>query len=163
MEKQASAHDGSHDFDFLVGSWQVQNRRLLKRLEGCDRWESFQATSVCRAILGGLGNEDEFLTDHWHGFIGMSLRFFDPMALKWSIYWVDNNAGIVQPPVVGAFSGGRGEFYGPDEFGGRPIVVRFIWSEIAASSAHWEQAFSPDDGQSWETNWTMNLKRDGEG
>jgi hypothetical protein len=26
-------------------------------------------------------------------------------------------------------------------------------------SAHWDQAFSPDGGQSWETNWTTDFTR----
>jgi hypothetical protein len=37
--------------------------------------------------------------------------------------------------------------------------VRYIWSRITPNSAHWEQAFSPDAGKSWETNWEMQLKR----
>ena len=42
---------------------------------------------------------------------------------------------------------------------GKPIKVRFTWSRITASSAHWEQAFSPDGGTTWETNWRMDLAR----
>ena len=37
--------------------------------------------------------------------------------------------------------------------------VRYVWSEITPSSARWEQAFSVDDGETWETNWIMELAR----
>ena len=36
-----------------------------------------------------------------------------------------------------------------------------LWSNITANSAHWEQAFSPDGGQSWEVNWITDFKRPG--
>jgi hypothetical protein len=43
--------------------------------------------------------------------------------------------------------------------GGRPIMVRFVWSDIAEKSARWQQAFSDDAGKTWETNWTMDFRR----
>jgi hypothetical protein len=61
--------------------------------------------------------------------------------------------------MVGKFSDSRGLFYGDDMFEGRPIRVRFIWSPMMASACSWEQAFSVDGGQSWETNWIMAFSR----
>jgi hypothetical protein len=62
-------------------------------------------------------------------------------------------------PVHGGFKNGVGEFIYDDTFNGRPIKVRFRWTNITATSAHREQAFSPDDGKTWETNWTMEFTR----
>jgi hypothetical protein len=146
------------DFDFLPGEWLVHNRRLRERLVGSDEWEEFEATSVARHILGGCGNEDEFRTDHDGGFVGMSFRFFDPETRQWSIYWADSRRpGLLDPPVIGSFSGDVGVFEGDDTFKGRPIRVRFIWSGLTTSTPRWEQAFSDDDGETWETNWVMRL------
>ena len=148
----------ARDFDFLFGSWHVRNLWLRKRLVGSNDWEEFQATSVARPLLDGMGNEDEFRTDHDGGFIGMSFRFFDPIRRRWSIYWADSRrSGELDPPVFGTFSGDIGVFEGEDEFEGRPIRVRFIWSGTRTRTPRWEQAFSADDGETWETNWIMDF------
>jgi hypothetical protein len=148
----------AHDFDFFMGSWKVHNRVLRKRLAGCGEWDEFEATSVARTMLDGLANEDEFRTDFCGGFIGMSFRFYDPKTDLWSIYWADSRrSGALDPPVYGSFAGDRGVFLGEDTFEGRPILVRFIWSEINSGTPRWEQAFSEDDGDTWETNWVMEF------
>lgn len=156
----ADREDGRHDFDFLFGKWRVQNRRLAARLAGSTEWLEFEATNDCHPNLGGLANEDEFRTDYWEDFRGMSFRFFDPAQKTWSIFWADNRTGALQPPVVGSFEGDRGVFLGPDVFDGKPILVRFLWSKRAEHGPRWEQAFSEDDGATWETNWIMDFSRD---
>ena len=148
----------ARDFDFWLGSWDVANRRLKRRLAGSDDWEEFAATSVARPILDGLGNEDVFTTDHDGGFVGMSFRFFDPERRRWSIYWADSRRpGELDPPVVGRFDGDVGVFQGEDVFKGRPILVRFTWSGVTTTTPRWEQAFSDDGGRTWETNWVMEF------
>ena len=42
---------------------------------------------------------------------------------------------------------------------GRPILVRFLWSDITKTTCRWEQAFSVDDGATWEVNWIMESTR----
>ena len=59
--------DGRADFDFLVGSWKVHNRRLRERLKGSNSWEEFEGASVARKILGRLGNIDEITLDRASG------------------------------------------------------------------------------------------------
>jgi len=160
MDNVMQAEPSSRDFDFWVGRWNVHNRRLRRRLAGADEWDEFEATVVARPILGGMGNEDEFRTDYDGGFIGMSFRFFDPAKKRWSIYWADTRrCGELDPPVFGSFSGDTGVFEGMDVFEGRPILVRFTWSGITTPTLRWEQAFSDDGGESWETNWIMELAR----
>jgi hypothetical protein len=61
--------------------------------------------------------------------------------------------------MIGGFENRRGEFYAQEPFEGKQIFSRFIWSEITATSCRWEQAFSPDGGKTWETNWIMEFVR----
>ncbi|HAT29466.1 MAG TPA: hypothetical protein DCW29_01025 [Janthinobacterium sp.] len=159
-------HDGSHDFDFLAGHWRISNRRLLKRLQDNDEWESFDATQHNLALPGGIGNYDDFIAETWRpGYVGMSLRLFSPQTRLWSIYWLDNKtagldaAGVLMPPVVGKFENGIGVFECNDMLDGKPIRVRYTWSDIGADSARWEQAMSADGGRSWEMNWRMLMQR----
>jgi hypothetical protein len=160
MGTASEVQSTARDFDFWIGSWKVRNRRLRRRLAGSHDWDVFDATSVARPLLDGLGNEDEFRTDFDGGFIGMSFRFFDPETKEWWIYWADTRRpGELDPPVIGSFEGDVGVFEGEDTFEGRPILVRFIWSGVATPTPRWEQAFSEDDGESWETNWIMDFTR----
>jgi hypothetical protein len=159
MTEAVEIADGRHDFDFWAGSWRIHNRRLRARLAGSAEWDEFEARGTTWPILDGLGNRDEFRTDFWPDFVGMTFRFFDPVTRQWSIYWADSKHGTLEPPVVGSFAGDVGTFYGDDVFQGRPIRVRFIWTRGA--SPRWEQAFSTDGGKTWETNWTMDMTREG--
>lgn len=159
-----SGHDGRHDFDFLHGQWRIRNERLAQRLAGSTDWEIFGATQLCQPLLGGLGNVDDFVSEWTRPgadgrFIGMTLRLFNPEARQWSIYWAGNHDGVLEPPMVGAFERGIGTFHGDAEHEGRPIRVRFIWNQLSANTAHWQQAFSSDGGASWETNWHMWFRR----
>jgi hypothetical protein len=152
--------NGARDFDFWMGGWKVHNRYLRERLKGSTDWVEFESTVVARPLLDGFGNEDEFRTDYEGGFIGMSFRFFDPATGRWSIYWADTRRpGLLDPPVIGWFSGDVGIFEGADSLEGRPIRVRFTWSEVTTPTPRWEQAFSDDDGETWEVNWVMDFTR----
>jgi hypothetical protein len=149
------------DFDFFMGIWKCRHRFLVKRLADCHDWVEFDGCCAARKILGGWGNSDECRIDlPGDCYNGLSLRTWDPRKGKWSIYWFDSRyPGRVAPPVRGGFDKGIGVFYGDDELGGRAIRVRYLWSRITGQSARWEQAFSPDEGNSWETNWYMDFTR----
>jgi len=146
------------DFDFLVGSWKVTHRRLAQRLTGHTDWVESTATARCWNVFDGMGNVDEIRIPGRP--TGMSVRIYDETTKQWSIHWAVAGSGLLGPPVVGSFTDGRGEFTGEDTHDGRPIRVRFIWSDITEKSARWEQAFSMDDGVTWEVNWVMSFTRD---
>lgn len=147
-----------NDFDFLVGKWRVHNRKLRERLKGSSEWIEFEATHEMQKTLDGLGNQDVFHSDH-DGFTGMSFRFFNPATKQWAIYWADNRRGTLDPPVYGTFKNNIGTFGGIDTHEGRQILIRFLWTRIDTPAPRWEQAFSEDGGQTWETNWVMDFFR----
>ncbi|MFG2627332.1 hypothetical protein [Streptomyces sp. NPDC048473] len=147
-----------NDFDFLIGTWDVTNRRRTDFLDEASAWEEFPAVSHASRHFDGGANFDEidFLGQ---GHCGLTLRLYDPEREQWSLYWSSSRTGALFPPVVGRFEDGRGEFHGDDTHDGKEVRVRFIWSGITAQSARWEQAFSLDGGESWLTNWIMELAR----
>lgn len=149
------------DFDFFIGDWDVSHRRLKSRLTGCTEWEDFAGRSVAQKILGGAGNIDDNLLYLPSGpYRAATIRAFDAQQGTWSIWWLDSrNPGAIDVPVVGRFEGGVGTFLANEVIGGQPVVVRFIWTKSDQDQPRWEQAFSPDGGQTWETNWIMTFAR----
>jgi hypothetical protein len=59
----AKQHDGQHDFDFEIGSWEIHLSRLQDRLVGSTTWVKFDGTSVTRRVWDGRANLEEFETD----------------------------------------------------------------------------------------------------
>jgi hypothetical protein len=155
--------DGSHDFDFLIGDWKAHVRRLPDRLNNSNVWIEYDGISNHHKILDSNANFEEFdvtSTDKKLHIKAQTLRLYNPTSHQWSIYLVDvDNGTLGLPPVVGTFTGNRGEFYDQEEYKGRAILVRYMWMNISPNSARMEQSFSPDGGKTWEVNWICELSR----
>jgi len=155
--------DGSHDFDFLIGDWKAHVRRLPDRLNHSDKWDVYDGISNHHKLLDSNANFEQFevtSTDKKLHIKAQTLRLYNPTTRQWSIYLVDlDNGTLDSPPVVGGFDGKRGEFFHQENFKGRTILVRYMWLNISPASARMEQSFSPDGGQTWETNWICELSR----
>lgn len=157
-----TARVGLHDFAFQTGDWRVLHRKLKRRLVGETEWLAFDGTCHAWEVMGGAGNfEEHFLDDPTGPYHATTMRRLDPASDRWSIWWFDSREAALGPPVQGRFENGVGTFFGDDTLDGRPIVMRFIWSGITGDAAQWEQAFSPDRGVTWETNWVMQFERAG--
>ena len=133
---------------------------LKRRGVGSDDWFEFEGTSTTRPVMGGLCNLEENDCPA-RGSQGTAFRTFDLARRVWSIYWVSSVDGILGEPVHGGFENGVGRFYGVELDAGQPVKAALVWAEITDTSAHWSQAFSYDDGKSWEVNWTMEFTRTG--
>ncbi len=148
-----------HDFDFAVGDWTVQHRRLKDRLLACTEWVEFSGQMSTRQVLGGYGNVEDNVLDLPEGsYRALALRSFNAQTRQWSIWWLDGRfPGQLDVPVVGGFHNSTGTFYANDTLSGVPITVRFVWLTQDPQRPRWEQAFSADGGTTWETNWTMQF------
>jgi hypothetical protein len=153
--------DGQHGFDFEMGAWKIGLKRLEQRLAGSTSWIAFDGTSVTRKVWDGRADLEEFETDSAAaGHIeGLTLRLYNPQTHQWSLYWSNSKSGTLEPPTIGEFKNGRGEFFGQDTWNGKAIFVRFIWSNITTNAPHFEQSYSDDGGKTWEVNWITDQTR----
>lgn len=150
----ADARGGAAAFDFEIGRWRTVVKRLRKPLSGSSDWVEYEGTSDVRAFLGGRANIVELSIAGPAGRIeGVALRLYRPESREWSIHYASAADGLLTPELVGRFESGRGEFFGDDTLGGRPIRVRFVITRPAPLTARFEQAFSGDGGKTWEVNW----------
>jgi hypothetical protein len=150
----AEQRDGQHDFDFEFGTWKTHLRRLLRPLTGSTTWVEYDGTTVVRKVWDGRANLVELVADGPVGhFEGLNLRLYDPQSRQWSLNYSGLGSGSMSPPAIGQFRNGRGEFFNPETLNGRPILVKFVISDITSSSCRFEQSFSEDGGKTWEVNW----------
>ena len=149
-----SATSSQNDFDFLIGKWRLKHEKLRSRLNNCKEWDEFETTVEDFSILEGIGNMDIgraiFDGKPWEG---RTLRLFNPKTRLWSLYWVASDVGVLDPPVVGSFENGVGHFFTKDTFNGKKIIMMFRWDARDKDHPIWSQAFSPDNGKTWEWNW----------
>jgi len=155
---KASLTSSPNDFDFLVGKWKMHHRRLNKRLENCKEWTEFESMDSNYKILSGTADMDIYSTTQMPGlegklFEGITLRLFDPKTRLWRLYWVASNVGVLDPPVVGSFEKNVGHFFAKDTFNGKNIIMVFRWDVRDKDHPIWSQAFSQDNGKTWEWNW----------
>lgn len=145
------------DFNFLAGSWKIQNRRLKKA--GGKDWDTFPGEATCWTILGGVGSIEE-LRIPARDFAGMGLRLLDVEKRVWSDFWVNARSGVLTTPgLTGGFENGAGTFIAEENENGKVVVVRGVWDRITANSCRWHQAVSNDGGKTWDPNWFMDWTR----
>jgi hypothetical protein len=147
------------DFDFITGEWVVKHQRLNSRFSNCLEWTEFEGRSATTKILGGFGNLEDNILHFPNGtFRAVAMRSYCRASGNWSIWWLDGrNPTTLDVPVVGKFSDHIGLFLANDVLDGQPIKVRFTWTALPDQNPRWEQAFSNDQGETWETNWKMEF------
>lgn len=151
-----SAESSANDFDFLVGQWQVHNRRLKN-----DQWVEFNAEIHLRKTLTGLGNvENYYAVFDGYPFEGQAIRLFNPSTKLWTIYWMDTTLmEMDRNPVVGSFTENLGQFFAlVDTPVGKQMMI-YQWDKSNPANPIWSQALSADEGKSWIWNWEMRLTR----
>lgn len=151
-----------HDFDFLVGDWQVHHRRLKERLVGSHEWIEFDGTLSMHQLMNGWANVGDNLFNLPSGpYRGVGLRAYDATTGQWASWCLDgrNPFGDLDPPVKGHFANGVGIFLADDVFNGQTVRVRVRWTFAAGGTPRWEQSYSTDGGKTWEINWISDFTK----
>jgi len=153
-DRAARLPDGQHDFDFEIGTWKTQLKRLQRPLTGSTTWVEYVGTTIVRSVWNGRANLVELAVDGPAGHIeALSLRLYNAQSGQWSLNFSSIGSGSLSPPAIGGFKNGRGEFFNRETLNGKAITVRFVISDITPTSCRFEQSFSDDEGKTWEVNW----------
>jgi hypothetical protein len=157
----ASERDGQHDFDFNIGVWHTQIKRVLDPLSGSTKSVELNGTVTVRKVWGGRAQLEEIETDgpngHWEG---LTLFLYSPQSHQWSQAFINSKVGMLSPPLIGAFKDGRGELFSQDTVNGRSILIRGVWSDITSDSHHFEESYSDDGGKTWKAAFIADLTRE---
>ena len=161
MPTAVAERASARDFDSFLGHWRVRHRRLKQRLAGSDDWEEFDGTSHWQSILAGAANFNESVVQRSGAtYRSLGLRAYDEKTNVWTDWSLSGREPTrIVVDGVGRFANGIGTFFADDTFADKPIRVRGIFKMLGTQSMQWEQAFSPDGGRTWETNYVMEHTR----
>ena len=154
--------DSAPGFDSLLGNFTFHLRYIPHPLVPPTGWTDLFGTGACYPVWNGRAQLDTVELDGANGshIEGLTLRLYDPKARQWRLYWANSRIGRLDPPQIGAFLNGRGDFYTTDTINGQTILIRFDWSRMSGTP-HFEQAFSSDGGSTWAVNWITDQTRTG--
>jgi len=120
----SAERDGQHDFDPLIGKWKYHLKRLQHPLTGSNTWVDLEGTGVCYKIWDGRSQLDTIEVDGPTGHIeGLTMRLYNPQSHQWRLYWSNSKVGIMDPPQVGEFKDGGGEFFAQDTINGKTMMA----------------------------------------
>ncbi|HEY1930140.1 MAG TPA: hypothetical protein VGG92_21935 [Caulobacteraceae bacterium] len=152
--------DGSHDFDFARGVWHTHITRVLDPFDGGTHTVTMDGTKTARPVWGGRAWLEEIEADgpngHWEG---ATFFLYNPKSGQWSQTYLDSASGEIQPPTIGGFKDGRGELFATEDYHGRSVLVRGVWSDITADAHRYEISYSQDGGRTWMTAFSAYLTR----
>src|SRR5260370_16488335 len=63
LQQDRTEHDGQHDFDFEIGTWQTHLKRLVRPLTGSTTWVEYEGTTLVRKVWNGRANLLELAVD----------------------------------------------------------------------------------------------------
>src|SRR6201990_3775154 len=108
---QTAKRDGQKDFDFEIGTWKTQLKRLTKPLSGSTTWVEYEGTSVAKKVWNGRANLLERDVKGPAGRIeALSLRLYDPNAHQWSLNFASVRGAVMTTPTIGEFKERRARF-----------------------------------------------------
>lgn len=145
----------SRQFDFWVGSWEVNLRIQQPDLTWKD---SVKAEARIYPILFGKAVLELWDSPNIKGY---SLRYYDTKRKEW-VLWLNwpgqDRSG--SSSLSGNFRHGRGEFQSVNERpNGSKSISRYSFNDITPDSLRWDNAYSDDGGKTWRNQWIMEFTR----
>ena len=113
-----TVHDGSHDFDFALGTFHTHIRRLLNPLTGSTRWVEYDGTKTDRLLLSDTGNLETIEADGPDHLELMTLCLYSTAAHQWSLNFSSSDSGQMTTPAIGEFENGVGTFVDQENYRG---------------------------------------------
>ncbi len=158
MTSAAAERDGRLDFDPLAGTWNCNTKYRAHPFAASDTSIEFDGTETFQKIWEGAMLEvSEGASGN--GPAGLMLYTYNPQSHQWSVYFASSKDGKVGLPNVGEFRNGRGEFFVQDMLSSKSLLNRYVWSQIASNSPHFEESWSSDGGRTWELVRIVDLAR----
>ena len=129
--------DSAHDFDSLLGNFTFHLRYMLHPLTSTPDWTEMNGTRACYKVWDGRAQLDTVELDSATGghIEGLTLRLYDREARQWRLYWANSRVGRLDPPQIGDFRDGHGDFYTTDTINGKTTLIRYDWSRVMVSEA----------------------------
>ena len=150
-----SLGDEARTFDALVGSWDADFG--FRREDGTVSHKKGE-------LHFGWVMDGRAIQDLWIGHptgdqkertIGTTFRFFDTTLKQWRIVFINPQFNYVVT-TQGGREGDRIVLRGTDSDG---LPIRWIFSEIAAESFHWQGQKSRDGGKTWQVEEDHHMRR----
>jgi hypothetical protein len=156
----ARADGQQHAFDFHFGTWRTHILTRTSTASGAAEWVKMTGTVIDQPLWHGRANLEKIeASGSGRHFQGLTLFLYDPRTGQWSQRFAGSGNGVLQAPLYGNFSEGRGAFYGWSGSEGRKVLERDTWSGMTPDSYHFEIASSADGGRTWVTSFIAQLIR----
>jgi hypothetical protein len=150
----------AHGFDYQFGTWNVHVSRLVRTSAGSTSWVTYDGTHTVTPLWHGRANVGVLEVHGTAGSIeGMQLRLFDPASGRWKLSFASSTDGELQPPSVGSFRAGVGDFRSSDCVNGRHVVVRTLSTVNSPTSYRDVIARSYDNGKTWNPVWIATYEK----
>jgi hypothetical protein len=143
-------------FGQFVGDWQIVEDRYL---QDDGTWIKSRGELHVNWILEGRALQDTFMTydEKSHRMVpdGTTLRYYDRKIDAWHVVWFSPIQGAIKQ-LIGRKVGDEIVLERKTDKG---YLVKWIFSEITASSFRWHSEESRDDGKTWTLREEMRIQR----
>ena len=150
-QESPALRDGQHDFDFNMGVWRTQIKRVVDPFSPSSPTMDLSGTVSVAARVGRPRQAGRNRSGRPQGPLGsielVSLQSADAISGARTI--INQKIGTIGAALIGEFKDGRAELFQQDTFKDRSIMVRGAWDSITPNSHTYEESYSADGGKTW--------------